>query len=495
MRQTGSSSPQPQWQLAWDGASGRWFYKDVINSKAVWEKPGGCDLELPKEPPPGAVKQSELPQGWKTAWDQTQQRVYFFKDGCSPQWHRPVDEQGTGQAQPGVAQSQSPMNTIQVPGVPQATEDVAVSPVQAMPANGTVNATTWEPAWCGKKKKWYYKDTATQKGVWEKPSDYPDIPFPADPPDVPPGFSAAWHPQKGRFWYFDMETHESVGWTVPQFPKSKESQSPDAARVDTKPLEQGSSKQHQEQPASGMAKEETSLPPGWAKQWDEKRKRYYYFNHSLNKTQWELPKALETSGVVSTGNQPTSGSQAVDANKAAEGRGGNGIQAADATNKEQRNVATADNVRSPEALPEGWEKAWDKNHQRDYFYHRGTGKVTWQRPAEDSKEEQAAIKTPSVAMPAEPSVANSLKELPTPQSQQNREANSSKKAQFSQFTQELDRFQLNLLLQRVNFKMSDSNESVQLSQVVDYFWGQHNSKTTTFQAFYEFLQSQDPTVQ
>merc|ERR1719389_1526115 len=136
-----------------------------------------------------------------------------------------------------------------------------------------------------------------------------------------------------------METHESVGWTVPQFPKGKESQSPDAARVDTKPL-------------------------------DEKRKRYYYFNHSLNKTQWELPKALETSGVVSTGNQPTSGSQVVDANKAAEGRGGNGIQAADAINKEQRNVATADNVRSPEALPEGWEKAWDKNHQRDYFFHR-----------------------------------------------------------------------------------------------------------------------------
>lgn len=59
--------------------------------------------------------------------------------------------------------------------------------------------------------------------------------------------------------------------------------------------------------------------------------------------------------------------------------------------------------------------------------------------------------------------------------------------------QQLDRFQLNLLLTRIKLQETPTAQDLNLSQVVEYFWDHQRAKgekTTTFSVFYDFLSGQ-----
>jgi len=490
----------------------RWFYQDNITSKSVWEKPEGCDFELPREAPPNAVRHSELPEGWKTAWDANSKNLYFF-NGKETVWRRPEGQPAAVQPQQSVEDQQRQQQAAAAAAAAAAASQMAskvdndavsqppgapVSPTKERgngaaysPTAGRDAGVNWEPGWCGKKKKWYFKNPATGKTTWERPAGCTLV-FPSDPPPVPPGFSAAWSPAKERFWYFDVATHKTVGWNLPASTATPtNSAEPSKALPAAQGLpsnEQmavtpgGTVQQDAQRPqevAAPKSDGSAALPPGWEEAWDENHKRTYYFNRQLQKVDWKMPVAAEGAPQSAAQSQPQAAGQA---------------------------QGTGD-------LPPGWAKEWSETQNRYYYFNRAmNNKTQWDPPLWpvdntarrlDMGEtgampgEAQRVMAPSAPSPASIGTkAPSSNPLPAPcgpapgqempaqspiKSPPKMPESPSKRGNEQMSTEQLDRFQLNLLLQRVKI------DSPGLIQVVDHFWSLQTSNTVTFNAFWEFL--------
>mmetsp|Transcript_52940 Transcript_52940/g.123960 ORF Transcript_52940/g.123960 Transcript_52940/m.123960 type:complete len:942 (-) Transcript_52940:161-2986(-) len=82
------------WEAAWSPKEERWFYQDRIAGIATWDRPPGCTIQLPAEPPArelqGGHPAKELPKEWERAWDATSSRHFYFNRSTgSRTWHPP----------------------------------------------------------------------------------------------------------------------------------------------------------------------------------------------------------------------------------------------------------------------------------------------------------------------------------------------------------------------------------------------------------------------
>ncbi|CAE7899480.1 unnamed protein product [Symbiodinium microadriaticum] len=112
------------WAVAWSTKHQRWFFQDREKGLASWERPAGCTVPVPSEPPQEHKEalSSSLPPGWESEWDSRYQRPYFFNRMTKERtWERPKAEPAARAAPPPpVGTAATAATTASIGGDPKA---------------------------------------------------------------------------------------------------------------------------------------------------------------------------------------------------------------------------------------------------------------------------------------------------------------------------------------------------------------------------------------
>mmetsp|Transcript_40117 Transcript_40117/g.63677 ORF Transcript_40117/g.63677 Transcript_40117/m.63677 type:complete len:451 (-) Transcript_40117:103-1455(-) len=304
------------------------------------------------------------------------------------------------------------------------------------PLNG--NAADWQVVWDVTHNRWYYAEKETQRVSWEQPEGC-SLELPKNRPagsenlhTLPTGWRAYYDPASGKMCFQNLATKKAqwtrpdsnsngtvgqtqeqtsasnaealpAGWrrvkhdesqryyyvgpnNVTQWEHPSEnadkSKAPPAqitrvssnAESEWEPrwdsdnrrwcfLNPKTGKHQYDKRPEGFTKqlpEPPLLPAGWSAAWNIAENRFYYLSPE-KKPQWEPPPIAQENATPKK-------------------------TAVDDTNNLARpkNVAKAPNTAKQEEprenLPPGWEKAFNEEHKRDYYFNRATNKSQWHLP-------------------------------------------------------------------------------------------------------------------
>jgi len=85
----------PQWEIGWSEDDQKYYFLDRQSGLSSWERPAGCDLEVPMKPPEqprkaAAEKQAALPPGWEMAFDYVHKKHYYYNHSTNERtWKHP----------------------------------------------------------------------------------------------------------------------------------------------------------------------------------------------------------------------------------------------------------------------------------------------------------------------------------------------------------------------------------------------------------------------
>jgi len=87
----------PHWELGWSEDDQKYYFLDRQNGLSSWDRPPGCDIELPAKPPadqprkvPPTAQQVALPPGWEMAFDPVHKKHYYYNHSTRERsWKHP----------------------------------------------------------------------------------------------------------------------------------------------------------------------------------------------------------------------------------------------------------------------------------------------------------------------------------------------------------------------------------------------------------------------
>mmetsp|Transcript_54459 Transcript_54459/g.129790 ORF Transcript_54459/g.129790 Transcript_54459/m.129790 type:complete len:335 (+) Transcript_54459:97-1101(+) len=89
-------SAMQQWELGWSAKHKRYFFMDRRSGVADFERPGGCNLQIPDGPPrdvPVGSSSRGLPRGWEKSYDLNHKMHYYYNHGTGERtWTRPAEQ-------------------------------------------------------------------------------------------------------------------------------------------------------------------------------------------------------------------------------------------------------------------------------------------------------------------------------------------------------------------------------------------------------------------
>lgn len=436
---------QNHWEVVWDVEQRRWYYVEQETKKVSWEAPAGCSLPLPKNPPPGAEEElGALPAGWRAYYDPNSQRMCFQNlETKATTWQRPESNSN------GIA------DTIETNTASPNTDDLPEG---------------WRKVKDEKSNRYYYvsPNNVTQ---WEHPSQKSQQKTQDSPSRVAESKTASdWEPRwdsDNRRWCFIN------------------------AKTD----------KHQYKKPDDFTKElpdPPELPTGWSAAWDNKQSKFYFLSPE-KQPQWDAPQLtaraqmrLEASKVDDAKTQnskaPSSTDQAQDELPQ---RGGKVEDA-----KTQNAEAPSSTDQGQDGLPPGWSKAFDKGHQKYYYFNRERNVTQW-HPPEPLASNELALKNNlniiHIPKQVEISAENNGKQVDTSSTEKalapmkdNVIVSKTQETKDDPKMRRLNRAQLKMLAKLV-LKDDSKNPQYDFDGVLEKFWKARADDTTSLIEFQEFL--------